>query len=71
MTGSFLTVWFGWPNGAVLTNLVASAIWLGFAAWRLLRKMNAIHEHVQRVHDHVKLVHQHQIDHAPKRKKAP
>lgn len=28
MTAALLEDWFGWPLGAVLTNLVASAIWV-------------------------------------------
>jgi hypothetical protein len=63
--------WFSWPNGSVLTNLVASGICVLFAAWRIFKKLNKIHEHVKLVHAHVTLIHDHQLAHsvAPKRKK--
>lgn len=37
---SWFWAWFGWPDGSVLTNLVASLIW-GVVAWR---KLHAIHK---------------------------
>lgn len=32
MTGSLLHDWFGWDGGAVLTNLIASALWVPLTA---------------------------------------
>ncbi|MBL7487100.1 hypothetical protein [Frankia sp. AgW1.1] len=46
-----LADWFGWPNGSVLTNLLASLIWatpaLLLAGWRArvhLRRLHARHD---------------------------
>ena len=56
---AFLYHWFDWPNGAVLTNLIATAVCVGLAGWKLLRKMHQIHEHLR-------LIHAHQIANTPK-----
>jgi hypothetical protein len=32
--------WFGWPNGAVLTNLIASAVWVPITYVSLLRHLH-------------------------------
>lgn len=37
--------WFGWPDGAVLTNLIASLIW-GAVAWRKLHAIHKAHKHL-------------------------
>lgn len=49
MIGSVVHDWFGWPDGAVLTNLIASLVW-GVVAWRKIRKL---HKHVLGIHDHL------------------
>ena len=36
-------LYFGWPAGAVYSNLLASAICVGLAWWRLRAKMIAHH----------------------------
>lgn len=63
MIASFVRDWFGFPNGSVLTNLVASGICVLFAAWRIIKKLNLIHEHVKLVHAHLKVIHDHQLRH--------
>lgn len=52
--------WFGWPNGAVLTNLVASAICIVLGAWKVVlwaKKMrqshDELHAKIDRVHSHL------------------
>lgn len=47
--------WLGWPNGAVLTNLVASAITVGFGVWRVLKSHAKLHAKIDRVHKHLGL----------------
>lgn len=54
IVAAFLHDWFAWPNGAVLTNLVASAIWVSLAAWRLVKRLNRIHAHAEAAHEHAK-----------------
>ena len=48
--------WFGWPTGAVLTNLVAWLIGLGCGLgptlWKLHRKLDRIHTHILDLHRH-------------------
>ena len=65
---AFLYHWFDFPQGSVLTNLIASAVCVGLAGWKILAKMRqhheALHAHLAEVHDHVKLIHAHQV--APK-----
>lgn len=61
--------WFSWPNGSVLTNLVASMI--GFVVGvtvplaRLFRKVNAMHDHVAdlhaQTHEHLVAVREHLV----------
>ena len=38
---------FGWPNGIVVGNLIASAIWAAPALWHLHRKLDA--QHAERI----------------------
>ena len=40
---SVLTFYFGWPDGAVYSNLLASAICAGIVWWRLRARMVAHH----------------------------
>ena len=54
--------WFGFPDGAVLTNLVASLLWAGVA----IRKLFQIHRsseqakhHAEQAHLHAKATHDH------------
>jgi hypothetical protein len=67
----FLYHWFDFPDGSVLTNLIASAVCVGLAGWKILAKMRdhaeAMHMHLDDVHAHVKLIHEHQLAHTPKR----
>jgi hypothetical protein len=37
---SVLLYYFGWPDGAVYSNLLASAIWAAPALWHLHRKLD-------------------------------
>lgn len=50
---SVLQDWFGWPDGAVLTNLIASAIWVGFGVWRIVKSQRKLHEKLDKVHKHL------------------
>jgi len=43
----FLSVLFSWPNGIVLGNLIASAMWAAPALLHLHRKLNR--QHAQRL----------------------
>jgi hypothetical protein len=46
--------WFGWPDGSVLTNLVASAICFAAGWWFALRKhVKALHKKLDKVHSHL------------------
>lgn len=45
--------WFGWPDGAVLTNLIASAICVAFGAWRLWKHLRGVHSKLDRLHAHL------------------
>jgi hypothetical protein len=45
--------WFGWPDGSVLTNLVASAICVGVGVWRLVKSHRALHAKLDRLHKHL------------------
>lgn len=66
----FLYHWFDWPSGSVLTNLIASAVCVAFAGWRIVKRFNRrfdrLHSHLDLVHGHIKLVHEHQLAHTPK-----
>ena len=53
MTASLWQSWFGWPNGAVLTNLVASAICIGAGVWKIVRSHRALHDKLDRIHKHL------------------
>lgn len=60
---SLLHDWFGWDNGSVLTNLVASIIGfifggfiVGFFAKRMVARL---HSRLDRLHDHVLDLHRH------------
>lgn len=60
MIASLVHDWFGWPNGAVLTNLVASAICVALGAWKIIvwaRKLAAshddLHKKLDKVHTHL------------------
>ena len=56
VAGTFLHDWFGWPDGAVLTNLVATAICVAFG-WRkivkLFRSHRELHDKLDALHDHL------------------
>ena len=43
MTASLLHGWFGWPDGAVLTNLIASALWVPLTFVLTLRHFRCQH----------------------------
>lgn len=44
---SFLRTLFAWPDGIVVGNLIASALWATPAMWHLHRKINRHHrEHL-------------------------
>jgi hypothetical protein len=62
----FLYHWFDWPSGSVLTNLIASAVCVGLAGWKILAKLHRMHEHQKEMHDEVRIVRQHQLEHTPK-----
>lgn len=52
------SLWYDWFNlhsGSVLTNLVASAIWV-VIGWR---KLHQVHKHVLHLHDKLDKVHTH------------
>lgn len=49
MTGILATL-FGWPDGIVVGNLIASALWALPALWHLDRRMRRRH---QQLLDHV------------------
>ena len=62
MIASLTHDWFGWPNGAVLTNLVASAICILLGAWKIIlwakklsRSHDELHGKIDRVHTHLGL----------------
>lgn len=40
---SVLAYYFGWPHGAVWSNLLASLIWAAPAGWHLHRKLGRHH----------------------------
>ena len=63
MTVGFLYHWFDFPDGSVLTNLIASAVCVAFAGWRIVKHIN---KHFARIHDHLGLIHAHQLAHTPK-----
>jgi fluoride ion exporter CrcB/FEX len=50
IVASFIHDWFGWPNGAVLTNLVASFL-LGVPV--IGKLYHKIHKHQKRVEKHL------------------
>lgn len=51
---SLIRTWFGWPDGSVLTNLVASLLWavpvFATVGWRLLRSLRRLHRRVDELH---------------------
>jgi hypothetical protein len=44
---NILTTMFGWPNGIVVGNMIASALWATPAFLHLHRKLDAMHRHIQ------------------------
>lgn len=56
---AFLWHWFDWPQGSVLTNLIASAVCVGLAGWKILAKLHRMHEHQKEMHDDLRIVHEH------------
>jgi hypothetical protein len=38
---------FGWPDGIVVGNLIASALWAAPALWHLHRKINRNHRELK------------------------
>lgn len=44
---SILHFYFGWPDGAVWGNLIASVVCVGLAWWRL--RVQAITQHLERL----------------------
>lgn len=56
---SLLHDWFSWPDGSVLTNLVASAICVGFGVWRIIRSHKKLHRKLEQMHDHILDLHRH------------
>lgn len=52
--------WFGWPDGAVLTNLIASAIGftVGYFA-AVHRKIKNLHKKIDDLHEKQDRLHQH------------
>jgi hypothetical protein len=53
---SLLHDWFSWPDGAVLTNLIASFVWAlpGWLIYRVVRKhLDRLHEKIDRLHRHL------------------
>ena len=57
--------WFGYPDGAVLTNLVASAICVGFGVWKLIGHLNRVHRRLDSLHEKQDRLHKH-LDVPPK-----
>ena len=61
--------WFGFPDGAVLTNLVASLLWAGVAIRKLFQihrtselarhHAEQAHAHAAQAHAHAKAAHEH------------
>jgi hypothetical protein len=45
--------WFAWPDGSVLTNLIASAIWFIPGFFVGLRHAKKIHSKLDRLHQHL------------------
>ena len=46
--------WFGWPDGSVLTNLVASVLCFVAGWWFALRKhVKKLHAKLDKVHTHL------------------
>lgn len=62
IVASFLHDWFGFPNGSVLTNLVASAICVAVGAWRIVKWLKKVHRSHERLHEHVAELHTHVLD---------
>lgn len=56
MIASLLHDWFAWPDGSVLTNLIAWVIGLGCGLgptlWRIRKKLDAMHTHILDLHRH-------------------
>lgn len=67
--------WFGWPDGSVLTNLVAWLIGLlmglGVPVWRIFRKLDVIHQHAAAAHEHAKNTHAHVVANVPVKRARP
>lgn len=42
IAASLLQQWFGWPDGSVLTNLIASALWVPLGYVTLLRHLHCV-----------------------------
>lgn len=59
MLASLFHDWFGWPDGAVLTNLVASVICVGFGVWRIVKSHRRLHKRLDALHTHVLDLHAH------------
>lgn len=49
---TLLVTLFSWPNGIVVGNLIASAIWAAPALWHLHRKLDRHHaEHLAAIRE--------------------
>lgn len=53
MIASVLRDWFGWDGGAVLTNLVASALWFVPGFLFGLHHAKKLHVKLDRLHRHL------------------
>ena len=60
---AFAYGWFDWPDGSVLTNLVASAIcaafairWVGRWLGRFHARLDSHDEKLDRIHEHLGIV---------------
>lgn len=62
MIASLLHDWFAWPDGSVLTNLIASGICVGLGAWRLAKWMRRIHRSHEALHARVDELHRHVVN---------
>lgn len=48
-----LSDWFGWPDGSVLTNLIASAMWFVPGFLFGMHHTKALHSKLDRLHTHL------------------
>lgn len=48
---SVLISWFGFPNGSVLTNLIASGLAASFTVWRISKRLKNHHDLYRRLDD--------------------